>query len=114
MPIYHITSTAEADKAGRLGEYVPKNFAAEGFIHCSYANQFVRVANQRFRGQADLVLLEIDTQKLNCRVVDENLEGGAEKFPHIYGALPISAVVRIYEFPCDANGGFETPACLTS
>jgi len=40
-------------------------------------------------------VFEIDPARLPCRVVEENLEGGEEIFPHIYGRLPMSAVVRI-------------------
>ena len=96
--IYHITSAGEARAAGESGEYAPEAFALEGFIHCSYAHQLPSVANARFKGRTGLVLLEIDPAQLNCKVVDENLEGGTELFPHIYGRLPMSAVVRIRDF----------------
>jgi uncharacterized protein (DUF952 family) len=56
-----------------------------------------------------LVLLEIDRAKLRCNVIDENLEGGTELFPHIYGAVPMSAVIRVHDFPCDAAGRFTVP-----
>ena len=107
--IYHITSALETADALRLGEYVPTAFEAEGFIHCSYARQVRDVANRRFSGRTDLVLLEIDRAKLTCEVVDENLEGGTDLFPHIYGCLPMSAVVRIHPFPCGADGCFDLP-----
>ena len=106
-PIYHITSAAEAGGAAKSGLYAPQGFAADGFIHCSYAHQVCDVANTRFQGRTDLVLLEIDRSKLPCDVVDENLEGGAQLFPHIYGRLPMSAVVRIHRFPCDESGRFS-------
>jgi uncharacterized protein (DUF952 family) len=41
------------------------------------------------------VVFEIDPALLSCKVIDENLEGGIELFPHIYGRLPMSAVTRI-------------------
>ena len=93
--LFHITSEAEATTARRTGEYVPTAFAAEGFIHCSYAHQVPVTLNRIFKGRTDLVVLEIDPARLTCKVIDENLEGGAELFPHIYGKLPIFAVVRI-------------------
>jgi len=52
------------------------------------------------------VVLEIDPAKLDCEIVDENLEGGKELFPHIYGRLEMSAVVRVYPLPCDPGGEF--------
>ncbi|HVQ62935.1 MAG TPA: DUF952 domain-containing protein [Terriglobia bacterium] len=105
--IYHITSRQEADGAGKTGAYEPAAFGREGFIHCSYAHQVIAVANRIFRGRPDLVLLEIDPAELDCLVLDENLEGGSTLFPHIYGRLKMSAVTRIYDFPCDGNGEFS-------
>ena len=94
-------------KAAACGTYVPEGFEAEGFVHCSYATQVSWVANARFKDRTDLVLLEIDPGLLTCKVIDENLEGGSELFPHIYGPLPMSAVTGIHEFPCDFAGRFD-------
>src|SRR5579871_436702 len=93
--LYHITSESEADQAALVGEYVPKTFDNEGFIHCSYRHQVPGTLERIFKGRTDLVVFEIDPAKLSCRVIDENLEGGAELFPHVYGPLPMSAVVSI-------------------
>jgi uncharacterized protein (DUF952 family) len=101
MRLYHITSAAEADKAAQAGEYTPAAFEREGFIHCSYAHQVLATLNRIFRGRTDIVLLEIDPAQLGCKVVDENLEGGVELFPHIYGRLRMSAVVHVHSFPID-------------
>ncbi len=93
--IYHIASEHEAEHAQRTGEYEPLAFAAEGFIHCSYKHQLEGVLQRIFPGRTDLVVFEIDPAKLPCQVIDENLEGGIELFPHIYCRLPMSAVTRI-------------------
>jgi uncharacterized protein (DUF952 family) len=105
--IYHITSKHEASEAQKAGTYAPAAFEREGFIHCSYANQVMAVANRIFKGRPDLVLLEIDPAALDCRVIDENLEGGSELYPHIYGRLKMSAVMRVDLFPCDKEGKFS-------
>jgi uncharacterized protein (DUF952 family) len=107
--IFHITSAEEAGDAVRVGIYAPGAFEADGFIHCSYPQQVCDVANRLFRGRSDLVLLEIDRTKVTCEVVDENLEVGAQLFPHIYGRLPVGAVVKIHRFPCGDDGRFELP-----
>jgi uncharacterized protein (DUF952 family) len=90
--IYHITSEHEANGAKISGVYVPPDFEREGFIHCSYAHQLEGVIRKRFQNRTDLVVLEIDPAQLTCEVIDENLEGGTELFPHIYGRLPMSIV----------------------
>ena len=109
-PIYHITTRAQATAANKSDEYKPTRFNADGFIHCSYSHQIAAVAEAHFRGQSDLVLFKIDRSKLTCSVVDENLEGGHELYPHIYGPLPMSvAVTDVIDFPCEADGTFKFP-----
>ena len=106
MRLFHITSRSEWEDAQASGEYRPRDFAREQFIHCSYSRQVVPVANRFYRGVRDLVLLEIEPAGLACRVIEENLEGGSEQFPHVYGPLPVSAVAAVHAFPCDAEGTF--------
>jgi len=112
VTIFHITTAREARDAAQSGTYAPEAFDADGFIHCSYARQVRSVANRFLAGAADLVLLEIDCSRLTCRVVDENLEGGTDLFPHVYGRLPMSAVVHVHEFPCGADGRFDWPTAV--
>lgn len=108
-PLFHITTVAEANAAAESGTYSPGTFDREGFVHCSYLHQILATANRLFAGRSDLVLLQIDSVRLSCRVVDENLEGGVELFPHVYGHVPMAAVVRVIPFPCSAGGVFDLP-----
>ena len=96
--LFHITTRAEIDAARAAGEYRPGGFAREGFIHCSYGQQVEATAARHFAGRTELVLLEIDREALSCAVVDENLSGGDELFPHLYGPLPLAAVIAVYPF----------------
>ena len=108
-PIFHITTAEDVERARESGDYTPPGFARDGFIHCSYLTQVVPVANRLFAGRPGLVLLQIDRETLACPVIDENLEGGEERFPHIYGSLPLAAVVAIHPFRCEADGTFVMP-----
>ena len=87
-------------------------FPVEGFVHCSRLDQVVKVADIRFRGQKGLVLLCIDTDKVTAEIRYENLEGGRELFPHIYGEINTDAVVQVAEFEPGVNGHFTLPAML--
>jgi uncharacterized protein (DUF952 family) len=89
-----------------MGSYSADSLAAEGFIHCSDAHQVVWVANQRFRGRQDLVLLHVDPARLGCEVRYENLEGGEQLFPHVYGAIPVTAIVDVVPFRPAEDGHF--------
>lgn len=110
--ILHITRPEAFAK--HEATYAPEMFAVEGFIHCSTADQVVKVADARFRGQTGLVLLSIDTDKVKAEIRYENLEGGQELFPHIYGELNTDAVVQVAEFAPGVDGYFTLPAVTHS
>ena len=97
--IFHITTQAAVDAALAAGEYEPEAFARDGFIHCAHGHQVIGVLGRYFRGRTGLVMLTIDPSRLPFAVVEENLAGGSELFPHLYGRLPMSAVVAITPLP---------------
>jgi uncharacterized protein (DUF952 family) len=93
--IFHITARHEWAAAQGAGEYAADSLRAEGFIHCSREHQYRWVAATRFRGRDDLVLLHIDPARIPAEIRYENLEGGTELFPHVYGPIPADAVVDV-------------------
>ncbi|MEN9518358.1 MAG: hypothetical protein RLZZ381_946 [Cyanobacteriota bacterium] len=109
---YHITSSAEWQQAQILGEYQPQGFAQEQFIHLSYRHQLLTVAERFYAEQNGLVILVIDSSRIKGGLIEENLEGGMELYPHFYGVLPIDAVIEAIAFPCNADGGFDLPVEL--
>ena len=111
MPIiFHIAKREAWASAQAPRTYQPEMFPVEGFIHCSTRDQVTQVANVRFRGQPGLVLLSIDTNRVIPKIVYENLEGGQQLFPHIYGELNIDAVVHVAGFEPAADGSFRSEA----
>lgn len=106
MTIYHITTQENWTKALAKGLYDFDALATEGFIHCSTDTQVLEVANRIFKGRTDLLLLVIDEEKVGPKVVSENLEGGEEMYPHIYGPLNTDAVEEAREFQPDESGSF--------
>lgn len=110
--IYHITGKTDWEAARVAGAYTADSLASEGFIHCSTAEQVLATASRIFRGRRDLVLLCVDSTRVNAEIRYENLEGGASLFPHIYGALALDAVTAADDFPPQADGGFAMPAAL--
>ncbi len=102
--IFHIASAAAWAAPG--GAYTGDTLESEGFIHCSTANQVMGVAHARFRGRRDLVLLCIDPSRVGPEIRYENLEGGDELFPHIYGPLEREAVLEAEPLELRADGRF--------
>ncbi|MHB1445448.1 MAG: DUF952 domain-containing protein [Acidimicrobiales bacterium] len=112
--LYHLALEAEWQALLAQGKdyehsTLGRSLAEQGFIHCSYAHQVQGVADFIYRDRSDVVLLTIDPNKLSAKVVVENLEGGEELFPHIYGPLPLAAVLRASPVATGADGRLELP-----
>ncbi len=112
MRIFHIAKRAAFDESA--AEYRGDTLESEGFIHCSEAHQVMGVLDAVFLGSDDLVLLEIDPKEVGPEIRYENLEGGSELFPHIYGPLNREAVVGIHALSATATGEFRRPSVLST
>jgi uncharacterized protein (DUF952 family) len=107
--IYHIATSSDRAAARRSGEYRistrDRTLEQVGFIHCSTANQVERIANGPYRDvETPLLVLSIATDRLAAEVRYEDLEGGTEKFPHVYGASPVEAVDSVSPLLRDSSG----------
>ena len=105
--IYHMTHKSEWEEAQKKGYYLPTRYIEDGFIHASTAVQVLDTANRRYKADNELVLLAIDESKVPSKIVFEDLSNRGEKHPHIYGQLPIEAVVDIYQLLPGVDGNFE-------
>jgi uncharacterized protein (DUF952 family) len=65
---------------------------ADGYIHLSAADQLAGTLDKHFAGQKGLVIAEVDLGVLGDMVKWEVSRGDA-LFPHIYGPLPMTAVI---------------------
>jgi uncharacterized protein (DUF952 family) len=81
---------------------------ADGFIHFSTAAQAGDTASRHFAGQADLVLVAVDSPALGDALRYEPSRGG-DLFPHLYGPLPLSAVRWVKPLPLGADGRHVFP-----
>ena len=110
--IYHIIDKDVWEKVEGAGEYRPASVDTEGFIHCSTSNQINFVANEYYAGARNLALLHIEETRVLAEIIWEDLSGLNEKFPHIYGALNLDAVVAVTDFDANENGEFEAHSIL--
>ena len=95
--LFHLSLVDDWAAAQRAGEVTDStrdvSLAAEGYIHCSFADQVAATAS-RFYGDLDVVvLLRIDPALVTSPIVVEDLVGSGVEFPHVYGPIPVSAVV---------------------
>jgi len=84
---------------------------ADGYIHFSTADQAQETARRHFTGQVDLVLLTVDTEMLGQALRWEPSRGG-DLFPHLYSALPTSAVTRARAIALGPDGAPDVAALL--
>jgi uncharacterized protein (DUF952 family) len=100
----------EAERAGAFhGSAVDLR---DGFIHFSTAGQVAETAAKHFAGERDLVLMTVDAAALGKNLRWEPSRGGA-LFPHLYGALPVTAVARVDPLPLGPGGCHVFPELAT-
>lgn len=111
MPfIYKIVPAALWREAERHGVFrgAPIDIA-DGYIHFSTAAQVEDTAAKHFAGQADLLLVRVDAQRLGDGLKWEVSRGGA-LFPHLYGVLPLSAITAAEPLHLGPDGRHRFPA----
>jgi len=104
MRIYKILAFAEWETAARArrfdGSAVDRQ---DGYIHFSTAAQAQRTAELHFAGQANLVVLELEADRLGPALKWEASRGG-DLFPHLYGTLDMALVDSVRLAPLGADG----------
>jgi uncharacterized protein (DUF952 family) len=81
---------------------------ADGFIHLSAATQIEGTLIKHYDQHDHLVLVEIDLLQLGDTVKWEISRDG-EKFPHVYGAIPTSAVRGVRHVLRNSEGEWVLP-----
>jgi uncharacterized protein (DUF952 family) len=102
--IYKICTAAQWREAERavvfLGAPLDRQ---DGYIHFSAADQVAETAARHFPGAHDLVLVAVDAESFGPMLKWEASRGGA-LFPHLYGSLPLRAVLWVKPLPLDPSG----------
>jgi uncharacterized protein (DUF952 family) len=104
MLVYKIVAAEEWTKAEAAGVFEGAAIdRADGFIHFSTAEQALETAAKWFAGRDGLTLAAVDAEALGAHLRWEPSRGGA-LFPHLYAALPMSAVVWSRPLPLGSDG----------
>jgi glutathione S-transferase len=104
--IYHLALAGDWQAAREAGDYriSTRGLTLEqvGFIHASYVHQ-IEATHQRFFADAGpLKLLVLDPaglEAMGLAVRAEPAPGSGELFPHVYGAVPVQAVLQVEAYP---------------
>ncbi len=96
MNFYHMTTLEQWAKYQKDANYEAESLVSEGFIHCSYAEQVEASLKRYFVGCERVLIIEIDPTLLRSKLVIEKSRNG-DLFPHIYGQINKSAIVKMRE-----------------
>jgi uncharacterized protein (DUF952 family) len=107
--IYKICQTEAWRAAERAGQFDGAGIdRRDGYIHFSDASQVAETAARHFSGASDLVLVAVEAPALGPALKWEPSRGGA-LFPHLYGPLPLAAVLWARPLPLGADGRHVFP-----
>jgi uncharacterized protein (DUF952 family) len=110
--LVHLCGADEWSRARSRGAIRPEASGSEvgaRFIHLSTPQQVHLPANLLYRGRADLVMLHIDPALLGSPVRWEPgvaTDPSSMLFPHLYGPLPVRAVIRVTAYRPAPDGAF--------
>ncbi|MCG7597273.1 DUF952 domain-containing protein [Mycobacterium sp. C3-094] len=105
----HLCSADEWAAAAGCGAHRPSSLTEVGFVHLSTPEQVHLPANRLYAGRTDLVLLHIDGARLTSPVRWEPgvpTDPDGMEFPHLYGELPVTAVIRVTPYVPGFDGQF--------
>jgi glutathione S-transferase len=104
--IYHLALAEDWRAAQATGVYriSTRGLTLEqvGFLHASYAHQIAATYQRFYADAGPLKLLMIDPQRLAALGLPLRAEAApdsGELFPHVYGALPVEAVLQVEAYP---------------
>jgi len=102
--VYKILPAADWAQALAAGRYEGSALdKADGFIHLSTAGQAQETARRHFAGQAGLVIVAFEAERLGQALKWEPSRGG-DPFPHHYGSLDCALAQSTEPAPLAPDG----------
>ena len=105
---YHLVPKSYYDSLDSTRAYAPRDFAREGFIHCTDGTaEMARTANRYYQAEPGVFYyLSIDKTRVHAPI---RYDDTAKIYPHIYGTLNRDAIIAIRAVRRDASGSFLEP-----
>ena len=107
--VYKICTKSEWKKIKYKGQLIGSEKDLEdGYIHFSGEDQIKGTLKKFYSNQKDLILLKVDTLKLDRLFWEQASDGNM--FPHLYSSLDISSIVDEFEITLNDDGSHNLPA----
>ena len=102
QPLFHLALIEDWQDACTQGVYQFSTRGLKlkeiGFIHLSYQHQLESTYHQFYRDRGQVLSLKLNPEQLSMPLRAEPSSAG-ELFPHLFGALPLSAVELVETYP---------------
>ncbi len=106
--VYKIIDKDEWALAKDKGVYLgSKKDLEDGYIHFSEEFQITGTLEKFFKGQENLLLLKVNTDKLEHLLWEQASDGNM--FPHLYSPLEINNMIEEFEIKKDDQENFILP-----
>tara|TARA_B100001063_G_C16548652_1_gene444945 strand:+ start:380 stop:724 length:345 start_codon:yes stop_codon:yes gene_type:complete len=106
--IYKVCTEFEWQEAKNKGQLIgSKKDQEDGFIHFSGDDQVAGTLKKFYQNQKDLILLKVDTLKLDHLIWEQASDGNM--FPHLYSSLDVNNVVDEFKISLGDNGTHVLP-----
>ena len=106
--VYKICTKLELQKAKEKNEFQgSKKDLEDGYIHFSGEDQVEGTLKKFYSNQKDLILLKVDTLKLDHLIWEQASDGNM--FPHLYSPLDMTNVVDEIEITLRDDGSYVLP-----
>jgi uncharacterized protein (DUF952 family) len=102
MLIFKIVPRREWEMAGEVYSGSAHD-RADGFLHFSTASQLPVTLQLYYAGQSDLVLIAVESDAVAADLKFEYAPSRGEDFPHLFAALPRSAVKWVRPIGIDGD-----------
>ena len=107
--IYKICTKSEWQEVKSKSQFTgSKKDLEDGYIHFSGDDQVVGTLKKFYQNQKNLILLKVETIKLDHLVWEQASDGAM--FPHLYSPLDISNVVDEFDIVLSNDGTHILPS----
>ena len=106
--VYKVCTKSEWQEIKKKNQFVgSKKDLEDGYIHFSGEDQVEGTLKKFYTNQKDLILLKVDTLKLDHLLWEQASDGNM--FPHLYSSLDASNVVDEFEITLNNDGSHNLP-----
>ena len=105
--IFHLADPKLWEDQLQNENYLVDSLEKEGFIHASTSSQVEDTYRKYYSAKESMVLLTIVPNFLSAELKYEFSQDRNESFPHIFGSIHKTAIIRLQYYSAERNSDFR-------